>query len=758
MTYLQILRLLERYAWNQPDVHSVVREFTDLNREEAQYSAVVIQDRDGERDLISDQDWITYTWHIGYVDRLWEEKNEINYGSHQVDGLGSYSFYSNRDDIYSQGIRVINNIIAGLRRDYDLEITTPDRINTFNQRFTAECAGVYMVIAVTVPVSDCETGGVEDMYDTLNQRFTTNGTYHFVPEGKPWDQADIVIDVHPSDPLIVSYTNNGLYQLEGEWKDAEINVNVSAGKEEVEGNVDMYFSTAAYTETLTPPEGKVFSSVLVNYDPGAGGWINETITHNYHYSWDPGSGTGYDYFNGVDIDVDVHPSTSLSETYTSNGVYTIADEFNGGQVTVSVPLPIEETLVTTLSVNGEELHFTAPSGTLYKYVEVDANIPTETLTETITSNGSFHYDPSDECTLIEGVDLSVDVHPSTSLSVSYSSNGVYPIQGEFNGGEITVAVSAQKPEESLVETITSNGSYNYTPQAGYVFDSVALSVDVHPSNSLSRSYTTNGQKTITGEFNGGTINISVHPSQKLVQTLTANGLTSLSGEWTDADITVSIPDGSFPEPDSDEIYYITYTGNVLDVFNYSDFDANFISNTYDSTRGFCVLKFDGPITKVGDNAFNNKPQLKKMRLPDSVTRIGAQSFKDSGIIEIQMDGVTRIDSAAFFNSYAQVTPLTIPEGCQTITNNAYAYCTAAAIIKIPSTVNFIGHTAFRYCSNLEMVYIYATVPPVLEDDNGTYDQFFDTDGNMTIIVPSGALSTYQNAAGWSTYASRIVTQ
>jgi hypothetical protein len=366
MTYLQILRLLESYAWNQPDVHSVVREFTDLNRETAQYSAVVIQDRDGERDLISGQDWITYTWHIGYVDRLWEEKMTTSSGE-RTEKLGSENILTNRDDIYSQGIRVINNIIAGLRKDYDLDITTPDRINTFNQRFTAECAGVYMVIAVTVPVSDCEDSGVESMYDSLNQRFTANGTYHFVPDGKPWNEADIVIDVHPQESLDTNFTENGIYDLEGEWKDARIGVFV-------------------------------------------------------------------------------HPSTSLSETYTENGTYNIDGEFNGGQVMVAVPQVSQMPIDINISENGVT-GYSPLSGYAFNFVSIYTN-----------------------------------VHPHNILSETYTENGTYNIDGEFNGGQVTVAVSSQKPEESLAETITSNGSYNYTPQAGYVFDSVALTVSVPSTN------------------------------------------------------------------------------------------------------------------------------------------------------------------------------------------------------------------------------------------------------------------------------------
>ena len=471
MTYLQILRLLESYAWNQPDVHSVVREFTDLNRETAQYAAVVIQDRDGERDLISGQDWITYTWHIGYVDRLWDEKMTTSSGE-RTEKLGSENILTNRDDIYSQGIRVINNIIAGLRKDYDLDITTPDRINTFNQRFTAECAGVYMVIAVTVPVSDCEDSGVESMYDSLNQRFTANGAYHFVPEGKPWNEADIVIDVHPEDPLIVSFTNNGNYYFEGEWKDAHIDVFVHPSTSLSE----TYTENGTYNIDGEFNGGQVTVAVPQKEEES----LVETITSNGSYSYSPQAGYVYD---GVSLSVDVHPSTSLTRNYTTNGQKTITGEFNGGTININVhpSTSLSETYTEngTYSIDGE-----FNGGQVTVAVSGGGQKPEESLVETITSNGSYSYSPQPGY-VYDGVSLSVDVHPSTSLSRTYTSNGTYSISGEFNGGEVTVAVSGgggEKPEESLIVNITNNGIYNYAPQAGYVFSSAEVNVSVPTTN------------------------------------------------------------------------------------------------------------------------------------------------------------------------------------------------------------------------------------------------------------------------------------
>lgn len=349
-TYLQILNIIKDTALAQPNVNSVVREFLDLNREDAKYSAIVIQDRDGSRDRIVEQDYVTYTWHLGYVDRLTYDE-------------------SNRDDIISTGINIINNIVNTIRNTWfpELEVSIVDRINTFDQRFTAQCAGVYVVLAVNAQVSDCIDSESTDLYDTYDTKITANGVYHFVPSGRPVDEINITVDVE------------------------------GTGKEEV----------------------------------------------------------------------------SLTDTVTMNGIHTY--------------IPEEDTV--------------------YKDVE-----------------------------------LTVDVHPTERLVETIITNGMTSFSGEWKDAAITVAVpSDQKPEENLEKIIISNGSFHYDPTPGSVFSSADITVDVHPSISLSKTYTTNGTKTITGEFNGGLVNVNVHPSQNLVETITSNGSYSYPSEYAGVEITVAVP-------------------------------------------------------------------------------------------------------------------------------------------------------------------------------------------------------------------------
>ena len=518
MTYLQILNLIKDTALAQPNVNSVVREFLDLNREDAKYSAVVIQDRDGSRDRIVEQDYVTYTWHLGYVDRLTYDE-------------------SNRDDIISTGINIINNIVNTIRNTWfpELEVSIVDRINTFDQRFTAQCAGVYVVLAVNAQVSDCIDSESTDLYDTYDAKITANGVYHFVPSGRPVDEINITVDVagkeevsltdtvtmngthsyipeedtvykdveltvdvHPTERLVETITNNGITDLSGEWKDASITVDVHPTRD-----------------------------------------LRDTVTiNNVEYQW-PGE------WRSVRIYTNIHPSDKLVETITSNGTTSFSGEWKDADITVAVP----------------------------------SDQKPETICEkVIQENGSFHYYP-ESGEVFNDVHITTDVHPSDKLVETITNNGSYSYPGEYAGAEITVNVSAAKPEESLEKTITSNGNYHYDPSAGSVFSGVDITVncpvpkteergsltissngsgtlmpssgnvfngvdyvvDVHPTDKLVETITSNGTTGFSGEWKDASITVDVHPSESLSKTYTKNGTYNVSGEWKDASVTVAVP-------------------------------------------------------------------------------------------------------------------------------------------------------------------------------------------------------------------------
>ena len=71
-----------------------------------------------------------YNINLFYVDRLMNDK-------------------SNRLDIQSHGITIINNIINQLASTIDVDVEYPVSFTTFTQRFSDECAGVFATIKIT---------------------------------------------------------------------------------------------------------------------------------------------------------------------------------------------------------------------------------------------------------------------------------------------------------------------------------------------------------------------------------------------------------------------------------------------------------------------------------------------------------------------------------------------------------------------------------------------------------------------------------
>lgn len=442
MTYLEILNLLTNTALAQPNVNTVVREFLHLNREDTVYSAVVIQDRDGDRTIVNNQDYLTYTWHIGYVDRLTDDE-------------------SNRDHIFSTGINIINNIVNSVRSIYSpyIEIGLRDKYSTFNQRFTASCAGVYVVVYVNIPISECEDYDV-NILSSLNATIISNGSYHYVPDMTEvaWDNAfiTVAVPIKEEERLVENIISNGSYNFfpqEGKvFSDVSINVSVPLAKEEVTFDEQVGFTESSQVLNIVPPSGKVFSSGTVTVDPGNGENINENVTQNGQYHWSTGSGV--DYYKDVLIEVSVpeeKPEVSL------------VDEIY-------------------FSPNTQEYTWTPDPGKVYSSVAITYYPGNSgTINENVTQNGQYVWWTGGGVDYYTDISFNVDVHPSQSLVETISSNGIVNFSGEWSNASITVSI----PEETLSETITTNGSYHYDPSTDCLISSVDITVNVPSTTTVS---------------------------------------------------------------------------------------------------------------------------------------------------------------------------------------------------------------------------------------------------------------------------------
>lgn len=229
--------------------------------------------------------------------------------------------------------------------------------------------------------------------------------------------------------------------------------------------------------------------------------------------------------------------------------------------------------------------------------------------------------------------------------------------------------------------------------------------------------------------------------------------------------------------------------------------------TFDATTG-TIKKYNGndtvvvipptisswPVTKIGEDAFQDNTTITSVTIPDSVTEIGANAFagctnltsvtyggdwsnltiqsgnpavedaakdaaneqlfdfefilNNTAVIVISYKGtaadvtipsrykgkpVTVIDHTAFYNNSA-VTSVTIPDSVTAIPDYAFGFCSQLTNISIPNSVTFIGFSAFNSCTSLKSI----TLPSSLSTIQSY--AFYNCGNLKTIRIPVSVTS------------------
>ena len=197
-----------------------------------------------------------------------------------------------------------------------------------------------------------------------------------------------------------------------------------------------------------------------------------------------------------------------------------------------------------------------------------------------------------------------------------------------------------------------------------------------------------------------------------------------------------------------------------------------------------------PVTKIGEDAFQDNTTITSVTIPASVTEIGSNAFagctnltsvtyggdwskltiqsgnpavedavnaqlfdfdfilNNTAVIVTHYKGtaadvtipsrykgkpVTVIDPVAFYNNSA-VTSVTIPDSVTAIPDYAFAYCSNLTNISIPNSVTFIGFSAFNSCTSLKSI----TLPSSLSTIQSY--AFYNCGNLKTIRIPVSVTS------------------
>lgn len=163
------------------------------------------------------------------------------------------------------------------------------------------------------------------------------------------------------------------------------------------------------------------------------------------------------------------------------------------------------------------------------------------------------------------------------------------------------------------------------------------------------------------------------------------------------------------------------------------------------------------VTAIGNSAFRECSNLKKISLPKGLEKIGDDAFLRAGFTEITLPGSLKtIGKEAFWNCIIKT--LTVPEGVTTIGESAFAYMYNLVYLELPKSLTKIDRRLILGDNKLTSVATRSTDPSSISDL--TFINSLDRDENgwvltpsqATLYVPKGKLAAYQRLKGWNYFA------
>ena len=161
------------------------------------------------------------------------------------------------------------------------------------------------------------------------------------------------------------------------------------------------------------------------------------------------------------------------------------------------------------------------------------------------------------------------------------------------------------------------------------------------------------------------------------------------------------------EEQYNKIRYTSTDGNIVTPYDTTAFGANIISNTYENGEG--IITFDGIVTKIGENAFEDCENLLSILLHDSIVTIDDYAFANcSQLSTIKFGKNLRSIGTEAFTGVA-IDTLILPEGIDSISSNAFSSCANLKVVSIPSSLQYApagsgGESVFAGCSSIDSIY------------------------------------------------------
>ena len=210
----------------------------------------------------------------------------------------------------------------------------------------------------------------------------------------------------------------------------------------------------------------------------------------------------------------------------------------------------------------------------------------------------------------------------------------------------------------------------------------------------------------------------------------------------------------------------------------------FIDKSAFSNSGLKAITLPESLEEIGQSVFSGT-QLKEITIPANVRALGTSAFEgsDAGTMPLEKvifngSKIKEIEPYTFKNC-VNLKEITLPESLMIIDYNAFFGCSSLTKVVIPDNVVEIGKKAFWGCTSLTEATIGRIVISIGEKcfdgceklatvickgesparlGVGAFMKDEERSGTKyikSIKVPTTAVSTYKNAAGWKDFSDRI---
>jgi len=146
--------------------------------------------------------------------------------------------------------------------------------------------------------------------------------------------------------------------------------------------------------------------------------------------------------------------------------------------------------------------------------------------------------------------------------------------------------------------------------------------------------------------------------------------------------------------------------NILKNKRYSDINIHGVLerfNSKDLVDGCYTVPDD--VVEIGNFAFYDNKDIKKIIIPSSVKKIGLNAFRDCRYLKevIFNEGLVRIGQDAFY--YSGVEEINLPETVESIGAGAFSHCIDLKSCHLPKKIVFLGNSILSHCILLSKVNI-----------------------------------------------------